>query len=225
MSEQSHAAVFFELPAALPRGQHGLSRIEVKAIQRERLLRAFTELLAQVGYGQVRVASACERAGVSHATFYDLFGNKEECACASYERYIDVVTRTATAKGMAESESWREFIEISLDAYFDVLAADPFVARGFHLEMYAIGPEAGRRQATALRGFAERRMLNEQRLREHDKLLKERPFSVHLATVHVQRVLAREALEASSRPDFRPLRDELLEWFVASWYAPGSEPA
>jgi hypothetical protein len=41
----------------------------------------------------------------------------------------------------------------------------------------------------------------------------------------VQRVLAREALEASSRPDFRPLRDELLEWFVASWYAPDIEPA
>jgi hypothetical protein len=65
-------------------------------------------------------------------------------------------------------------------------------------------------------------MLAERRLRESDPLLAHRPFSVHMATVQVERVLAREALE-SPEPDFAQLRDELLEWFVASWY--GHEPS
>jgi AcrR family transcriptional regulator len=219
MARRQAAAVFFGLPEALPRGQHGLTREQVKAVQRERLLRSFTELLADVGYGQVKVADVCERAGVSHATFYDLFPNKEECVCAAYERYIDVVTRTAAAKGVNESPSWREFIEISLDAYFDVLAADPYVGRGFHVDMHAIGAEAGRRQVAALRAFAVGRKLNERRLREADERLLERPFSVHMGTVQVQRALAREALERAKRPNFGPLREELLEWFVSSWYA------
>jgi AcrR family transcriptional regulator len=224
MARRQPAGVFFELPEALPRGQHGLTREQVKAVQRERLLRSFTEQLADVGYAQVKVADVCERAGVSHATFYDLFGNKEECVCAAYERYIDVVTRTAAAKGVNESPSWRAFIEISLDAYFDVLVADPYIGRGFHVDMHAIGGEAGRRQAAALRAFAIGRMVNERRLRERDELLLERPFSVHLGTVQVQRALAREALERAKRPDFAPLRNELLDWFVSSWYGP-AEPA
>jgi AcrR family transcriptional regulator len=217
-----HAAVFFELPEALPRGQHGLSREQVQAIQRERVLRAFTELMAGCGYTKVRISHICERAGVSHATFYELFSGKEECVCAAYERFIEVVWRSAAAAGVTRASTWREFIRSSLEPYFDILAADPVVARGFHVELHTIGEEAGRRQATALRGFAEGRMRAEQRLRRTDRLLKARPFSVHLGSVHVVRALAREALETDPKPDFKPLRTELLEWFVASWY--GEEP-
>ena len=159
---------------------------------------------------------------MSHATFYALFTAKEDCACAAYDRFIEVVWREAAFAGVATSTTWRGFMQASLDGYFDVLAADPLVAKGFHLEMQAIGPEAGQRQARALQGFAVGRMRAEQRLREVDPLLKERPFSVHLGSVHVVRALAREALEASPNPDFNPLRSELVDWFVASWY--GEEP-
>jgi AcrR family transcriptional regulator len=218
----SRAAVFFELPEALPRGHHGLSREQVRDIQRERVLRAFMELLAEGGYAKLRIANVCERAGVSHATFYALFTAKEDCACAAYDRFIEVVWRRAAFAGVATSTTWRGFMEASLGGYFDVLAADPLVAQGFHLEMHAIGPEAGQRQAKALRGFAIGRMRAERRLRKIDPLLKERPFSVHLGSVHVVRALAREALEATPEPDFNPLRSELVDWFVASWY--GEEP-
>jgi AcrR family transcriptional regulator len=216
------AGVFFELPEALPRGQHGLSREQVEGVQRERLLRAFTEELAESGYPKVRIARVCERAGVSHATFYAQFSGKEDCVCAAYVRYIEVVTRRAEAIGVQETGTWRNFVRASLDAYFEVLAADPFIARGFHIEMHTIGPNAGRIQRGALQAFAVGRMLAERRLRESDPLLAHRPFSVHMATVQVERVLAREALEGPE-PDFVQLRDDLLEWFVASWY--GHEPS
>jgi AcrR family transcriptional regulator len=218
---------FFELPEALPRGQHGLSRDQVQTIQRERSLRAVTELLAERGYASVRIADVCERAGISHATFYDLFSGKEDCMCSAYERYLEVVWRTAAAAGARKTKTWREFIQASLDAYFDVLAGDPVVARAFHVEMRAIGPEAGRRQAAALRAFAEDRMRAERRLRKTDPLLKQRPFTVHMGSVQVVRAMAREELEAVAEPDFRQLRADLVEWFVASWYGgkDGHDPA
>ena len=216
--DPNYPSVFFEPPEALPRGQHGLSREEVKRVQRERVLRAFTGLLAEHGYAKLRIAWVCEQAGVSHATFYELFEDKEDCGCAAYDRYIQVVWREASIVGVPEAESWRSFIKTSLDVYFDVLAAEPSVARAFNIELGMIGPRAGARQKEALHRFAKARMAAERRLREVDPRLLRRPFSVHLGSIQVQRVLAREALEEESAPDFRELRAELLEWFVASWY-------
>jgi AcrR family transcriptional regulator len=222
-AEDSHyPSVFFEVPEVLPRGQHGLSRDEVKRVQRERVLRAFTDLLAEHGYAKLRIAWVCERAGVSHATFYELFGDKEACVCEAYDRYIQVVWREASIIGVPEAESWRSFIKRSLDVYFDVLAAAPNVARAFNMELRMIGPRAGARQKEALHRFAKARMAGERRLRESDPRLLKRPFSAHIGSVQVQRVLAREALEEEDAPQFRKLRAELLEWFVAAWYGDSS---
>lgn len=217
-ADSDSASIFFELPKALPRGQHGLSREEVRRIQRERVLRAFTELLAEHGFAKLRIAWVCERAGVSHGTFYKLFADKEDCVCAAYDRYTKVVRRRGTAAGVPEAGSWRSLMERSLDVYFDVLAAAPDVGRAFNAELSAIGPRIGARQKDALHRFAKARMAGERRLRRADPRLLERPFSVHLGAIQAQRVLAREALESEQSPDFRTLRAELLEWFVASWY-------
>ena len=52
--------------------------------QRERLLDAMTELTAKLGYQQVSVAQVSSRAGVSSATFYEQFEDKEDCLIAAY---------------------------------------------------------------------------------------------------------------------------------------------
>jgi|SRR5271154_2297441 len=218
MAESVRPGVFFELPEGLPRGQHRLSRKQVRDAQRERLLTAFTELLADRGYAKLRVADVAGRAAVSNNTFYELFANKEDCACAAFDRFVEVVRRGAASAGVGESRTWREFIQAAVGGYFDVLAADPVVARAFHVDMDTIGPVARKRQATALLRFAEHRMRAEKALRRDDPLLKARPFSVHLGSIHVEHELAREALEASTEPDFHQLSVELVEWFVASWY-------
>lgn len=223
VSATARAGVFFEMPTALPCGRHTLSRTQVESAQRERLMRAFVEELAQRGYADVRVAAVCERAGVSRASFYELFADKEDCVCAAHRRYTEVVTRHAIEAGVNQTKTWRRFIETSLDAYFDVLAADPLIARGFTVDMQSIGPAVSRLQAQALRDFARGRMLGERRLRRSDPLLKARPYHVHLGSVHVQRGLARDALEANPAPDFAQMRHDLVGWFVASWY--GEEPA
>jgi AcrR family transcriptional regulator len=55
-----------------------------KPTQRERLIRAMTELAALDGYSEVSVTGIASHAGVSNATFYEQFADKEECFAVAY---------------------------------------------------------------------------------------------------------------------------------------------
>jgi len=57
----------------------------VRAHQRSRLLEAIVDQLAAVGYTNVRVGDLATRAGVSRATFYEQFKNKEDCFLAAHD--------------------------------------------------------------------------------------------------------------------------------------------
>ena len=57
-----------------------------RADQRSRLLDAVVELSASSGYTQVRVGDLASSAGVSRATFYELFDDKEGCFLEAHER-------------------------------------------------------------------------------------------------------------------------------------------
>jgi AcrR family transcriptional regulator len=54
--------------------------------QRERLLDATAELVGRGTYATTTVAQIASRAGVSSATFYTLFDDKEDCFLAAYTR-------------------------------------------------------------------------------------------------------------------------------------------
>jgi AcrR family transcriptional regulator len=55
-----------------------------KPSQRERLTRAMIATAARYGYGRASVAKVVGQAGVSRATFYERFRNKEDCFLAAY---------------------------------------------------------------------------------------------------------------------------------------------
>src|SRR5439155_6906652 len=76
---------------ALPRGPHGLSREEVELSQRARLLHAATQAVAEQGYVKTTVADILRRAGVSRATFYQLFSDKEDCFQAALKANAEFV--------------------------------------------------------------------------------------------------------------------------------------
>ena len=59
--------------------------------QRERLLAAMADAVAEKGYANTAVADVLTRAGVSRATFYAQFRDKEECFCAAYAAGVEVV--------------------------------------------------------------------------------------------------------------------------------------
>ena len=75
----------------LPRGRHSLSREEVRASQRRRMLEAMANATAEKGYVHTTVADVIKRAGVSRETFYEHFSDKEDCFIAAYDAGVEAV--------------------------------------------------------------------------------------------------------------------------------------
>src|SRR3954449_5882078 len=91
----------------LPKGRHGLSRAFIAHNQRERLLDAIANVVAEKGYAATRVADITDYAGVSRKTFYELFTDKEDCFLAAYDA-ITALLMDRMARGLTEviEDSW-----------------------------------------------------------------------------------------------------------------------
>jgi AcrR family transcriptional regulator len=138
----------------LPRGRHRLSREAVTAAQRERALRAMVEAVADRGYAETRVVDVIERAGLSRKTFYELFGDKEDCFLAAYDEVsAQLYAVTEQAFEAAAEETWPERITAGIRALVGELASDQAKARFSVIEVLAAGPKALARRDAAIRQF------------------------------------------------------------------------
>src|SRR3954451_23573579 len=128
----------------LPRGRHHLTREEVAASQRGRIVMAMLEEVATRGYAATSVAHITARAGVSRKSFYEQFSDKEHCYLVAFDAAAEIHTAIvveATARLRPESRPV-EYFRAMLGAYLDAVAAHPAVARTLLVEVYAVGPEA-----------------------------------------------------------------------------------
>jgi AhpD family alkylhydroperoxidase len=132
----------------LPRGRHGLSRDEVAHSQRDRLLRAVIDEVAEKTYAGTTAAGVFTRAGVSSRSFYEQFRDKQDCYLAAYDARVDRFL-TATLEQIAATPPARsrpEHFERLLDSYLAGLASDPAFARAALVEIYAVGTVALQRR-------------------------------------------------------------------------------
>jgi AcrR family transcriptional regulator len=139
----------------LPSGRHSLSREEVLASQRGRMLEAMASATAEKGYVQTTVGDVVKRAGVSRETFYEQFSGKEDCFIAAFDAGVDEVLETMAASLREDSGDADPFARLDrvLAMYLDALAAEPEFARTFLVEVYAAGPRAIERRATLQQRF------------------------------------------------------------------------
>lgn len=203
VSEAIRDGVFFTLPEALPRGRHGLTRAQIGAAQRERILAATTELLAARGYRGFAVSDVARRAGVSLAALYRCFEGKDACVFAGYDRFIEVLlTRMAAVDVPAHDRA--ELAAALIAAYLDTLGADLVVARAYQVEIDALGPEARARRRAALNLFAAHLQARAP--------IPELPHSAYIGVVYAARQLASDALDLEATPDLSALGDDLRGW-------------
>lgn len=142
----------------LPRGRHGLSREEVRHSQRERVLRAMAEVMAERGYAATAVADVLKLAGVSRSTFYELFSSKDDCFMSAVELAVGMVLGSSMAPGPVDAAAPADPVDrfaAGLHAYLGAIADNPALARVFLVEVYAAGPEAARRRAGVVEAYAE----------------------------------------------------------------------
>jgi AcrR family transcriptional regulator len=137
------------------RGRHAPPPEVRRPIQRERLLRAAAVEFAQRGYRGTSSDSVSRRAGMSKATFYEHFANKEDCMLALYDRSVRVVQESmAQAARDAPRGDAVQRMRAGTRAFLTALAENPEYAQTLLVEIIGAGPRAAQRRDEILEGFA-----------------------------------------------------------------------
>jgi AcrR family transcriptional regulator len=139
-------------PQRLPRGRHGLPRRFIVHNQRERMLLAVAEAVAEQGYPATTVADIIARARLSRRTFYEHFSDKEECFLAAYDTVVEQLL-AGVGHAYEQADGWTQKVHDGLRAFLGALAAEPAFARTCIVEVVAAGPDARGRRDAAMRVF------------------------------------------------------------------------
>lgn len=128
----------------LPRGRHALSREEVLASQRGRMLHAVLIAAADKGFGYVVIGDVITEAGVSRKAFYEHFKDFEDCWFQAYETATDVLfaQMTAAALEAGGADSPQAGLTAGVGAAMLLIADEPAVAHATNLDITGGGPEA-----------------------------------------------------------------------------------
>jgi AcrR family transcriptional regulator len=127
---------------AQPRGAFG-------AGQRERILEATEQLIAEKGATGTTIEAIVKAAGVSSVTFYEHFENKDECFVAAFEKAVEELR--AEVRGAVSAEMPRaDRVRAGLAALLAAIDAEPARARLCFVEAQKGGPRMRARYDEAL---------------------------------------------------------------------------
>jgi AcrR family transcriptional regulator len=203
-----------DVPTALPRHRHGLSRDTVRASQARRLLAATAAVVSEKGYPATSVSAITRRAGVSTKTFYELYADKEEAFLAAYAGIDAVIGRMTTAATAAGDGDPRGMLRASVRAYLEALAREPAFTRMFVIEAVGAGPRVLRRRAEAFAAFVRAFATGIRLAREQDPTIPEPDDLLLLAVLGGINELVLQHLvehEAATLIDLARPVDELIE--------------
>lgn len=146
-----------QVPRGRP-GGHELRREVIVHHQRERMLTAAVELIAERGYRAVSVADIVKRAAIARAKFYANFSSKEDCFFVAYdhaaEEALRLVGEACAEGGAGAAGAFPEQLRAGLGALLRYLAANPARARACLVELPAVGPAGEERLSRTLADFA-----------------------------------------------------------------------
>jgi len=124
--------------------------------QRGRLFAAAAAVFARVGYAEASAEAIAREAGMSKATFYEHFANKEECIVALFDTATEIVLdamRDAAARETATDPQAR--VHATLGAFLGTLAHYQNESQTLLVEIVGAGPRALERRDRALEAVAQ----------------------------------------------------------------------
>jgi AcrR family transcriptional regulator len=142
-----------DTPAA--RGRHAPPREVRLPLQRERLFRAAAAEFAERGYTGASSESISRRAGMSKATFYEHFANKEECIIALFDRAAAAVAGGMAAAARSSGSDAAARMRAGTRAFLASLAEHPDYAQTLLVEIIGAGPRAAHRRDQVMQAFAD----------------------------------------------------------------------
>jgi AcrR family transcriptional regulator len=141
--------------ATVPRGRHA-PPLEVRlSVQRRRLFEAAATEFARSGYAEASAEAISRAAGMSKATFYEHFANKEECILALFDMAATEVLRAMAEGAAAGGKDPVERLRGGLRAFLSILAEHPNESQTLLVEIIGAGPRAAQRRDEVFARFAE----------------------------------------------------------------------
>lgn len=142
-----------EIPDRLPKGPHDLTREQVQASQRQRILDAILDVVGEHGYAAATVAHVTSAAGISRTTFYEQFRNKQDAFLAAYDEFgeqflADIADVSGTTPAEVLSAAAVRLVGWGRER--------PLASRAFLIEIHAVGEE-GRARRDRVMKLAEER--------------------------------------------------------------------
>ena len=161
-----------------PRGRHA-PPLEVRQDrQRRRLYAAAASVFARMGYADATAEAIAREAGMSKATFYQHFDNKEDCIVALFDAGALAVVeamRRAGAEAAVGGPAGR--VMAIVHTYLEALASFPDEAQTLLVEIIGAGPRAMERRDRALAEYA--RTIDDVNREDADLGLAPRLASIH----------------------------------------------
>jgi AcrR family transcriptional regulator len=152
---------------SVPRGRHA-PPLEVRlSVQRDRLLEAAAEVFAKRGYADASAEAISREAGMSKATFYEHFANKEEAILALFDGAAEVVLGRMAEAAANAPEDPEERIRAGLHAYIGAIAEHPAASQTLLVEIIGAGPTAMERRDAIMEAFA--RVIDEENRHAHER--------------------------------------------------------
>lgn len=133
----------------LPAGRHGLPRSFVASNQRRRIVAGMLQVLLRHGYPATTIGHLTREAGVSRATFYKQFEDKEECFLATYDIAAAWLCEQVE-RSVAMHRQWPDRVGVGVAAALRLLAANPGIANLIAIEALQAGQAARRRRQACL---------------------------------------------------------------------------
>jgi AcrR family transcriptional regulator len=210
-----------EIPERLPKGPHDLSRKQVRASQRQRILDAVLDVVGQNGYAGATVAHVTKAAGISRTTFYEQFANKQEAFLTAYDEFgkqflADIAAVATTTPA--------EVLPAAAERLADWGAKRPLAARAFLIEIHAVG-EKGLEHRDQVMQLAEERFERVAKwVRSVDPSLPAPPRLVGRAVVAASWELAAQAVRTSGDTTAETQEALAYIWLLGLTGRPQVEP-
>jgi AcrR family transcriptional regulator len=201
----------------LPRGRSRLPLPDVRASQRERLLRSVIAAVSESGYLAVTVADIVRRARVSRVAFYAHFADKEDCflAATAEGRELMIAQIVSATRALPAGSRDEEVLRVACRAYLAFLAGEPGFARVFYIHMPTAGPRTVDRLEAAVGLFADLNQQWHQHAREHHPEWPCVPPEAYRALAGATYELVRSTVRADRTDVLPDLEDPLVSLHLA----------
>ncbi len=141
-------------PTPAQRRYRGSAAEERKALRRQQLIDAATEVYGRNGYRHSGVKQVCDAAGLTQRYFYESFAHSDDLLIACYEQAARQLREEITAAAEAAGPDRTERGRAMLLAYFRALRARPLIANLLLVEIRGISPAVDKAIIRALQDMS-----------------------------------------------------------------------